>query len=1557
MMENLDNLLDKEMIEELGRLGLEVTGSRAVLRERLRKAQNADVVANVHQDSNSAGIDDDVLPGTRGDASNGHDRDVNARDSACDVSNINKMSKKKLQMELGRLGLSTTGLKMDLKERLRVAMRENVYNEVGRNDDESDEDENEMTHVNQALNEDRGSISIAPNRSGTEERFEDRRSIPITRDRDVTRERSVAALPFGENEFRGRPLMEQPILSFKDVEDALETFSGNGTQNVRRWFTSFEETADLCRWSEIQKIVYLKKLLRGSAKLFANYECHAQSWRALRRALIEEFGTSMSSRQVHKELSVVSKKSNETYQEYVYRVLELASHSEMELESKIQYIIDGIKDDEVNKSILYGATTIKELRQRLMQYEAQQANRNKFRQPMLSKKKIPNQADRTGSTISDNSTRRCFNCGDLRHLGKDCPNKSKGSRCYACGEFGHIAVSCMKDSKRTNKSTPSVRVDALQAPSDKKTYKAVTILGKDTTAVIDPGSDLHLVRSSFYVQLGAPRIRQETVKFCGVGSIERNTLGRFTAEVLVDGLTIKLNIDVVPDHFMGHNFILGGELSDFAEVRICKRTAILTKIDETAETTVKEAGDINGEWSEVLCINTQLEIDDQRSDKVSLDHVINPKIRDRAREMINNYYPKKVKDSGVAMQIVLKDEVPVHQNPRRLSAEQRKTVQQIVKNWISEGVAQPSSSEYASPIVLAKKKNGDPRLCVDYRRLNKKIVRDRYPLPLMEDQLDRLAEATVYCTLDLKDGFFHVPVIKDSRRYTSFVTPDGQYEFLKVPFGLCNSPAVFQRHIRAVFRELAAKDMVLIYLDDLIIPAKEEFECLEKLEQVLVTASDYGLNINWRKCSMLAKRVEYLGHIVEAGTIRPSEKKIAAVSRFPKPTSTKAIQCFLGLTGYFRKFMPQYALIARPLSQLLKNGVKFVFEKEQEQAFENLKMMLSRDPVLKLYRVGAETEIHTDASRFGLGAILLQKNSVDGLLHPIYYASWKTVGAEERYSSYELEVLAVIRALRKFRVYLLGIPFRIITDCKAFTQTMAKKDACLRVAHWALQLEEYDYTVEHRAGVSMRHADALSRNPIECLNVQETHNFLTAQFRQAQAEDSDLQKTIRSVKDGSSKDFIFMNGVLFKENRGNPLLVVPRQMQQEMVIRTHERGHLGWRNTEHLMKQEFWFSRMRSKIKEALKNCVHCLLAEKKQGKAEGWLQPLNKDDRPLETYHVDFLGPISSTKKSYAHILAVVDGFSKFIWLYPTKSTTSEETIRRLEKQATIFGNPRRIISDRGTAFTSHVFQKYCQRENIQHILIATGVPRGNGQVERMNRIIIAMLTKLALSKAEEWYKHVSRVQQFMNSAFNRSIGTTSFEILIGQKMRLRDDPELLDLIQKEQYEAFQYDRISLRDEAKRNITKIQKENCKTFNRKRSQAKKYKVGDIVAIRRTQLGPGLKVSPKFLGPYQIIRTLRNDRYLIKKIGEHEGPNTTSTAVDYLKSWPQHRGWDPEIDLPSGIEDSSDGESDDDGPDSKDSNNPLDIGDDVKIRTAECGNDSNGLTNEPIAWRTRKALGL
>jgi len=740
-----------------------------------------------------------------------------------------------------------------------------------------------------------------------------------------------------------------------------------------------------------------------------------------------------------------------------------------------------------------------------------------------------------------------------------------------------------------------------------------------------------------------------------------------------------------------------------------------------------------------------------------------------------------------------------------------------------------------------------------------------------------------FSTLDLKNGFFHVPIDEASRRYTAFIVPDGQYEFLKVPFGLCNSPSVFQRFINATFKDAIYDGIVLTYLDDLIIPSTDEITEIKNLEAVLKIASEAGLNINWKKCRFLRTKIEFLGHVIENGRVYPSTCKIEAIRRFPEPSNVKQVQSFLGLSGYFRKFVSKYSLIARPLTNLLKSNAKFHFGEEEKRAFNCLKDVLCDKPVLRLYKVNAATELHTDASIDGYGAILLQKNDEDGAFHPVYYASGKTSTAERRYTSYELEVLAIIKALVKFRVYLLGINFKIITDCRAFALTMNKRDLCVRVARWALLLEEFDYVIEHRPGKSMKHVDALSRPIPVCMLIEE-HDGLTVKFKQAQQSDSEVKNVLDAVKRGNVDGYVVKNDLLFKVRDGDVLLVVPKSMRTEIIKRTHDQGHFSVAKTEALLSRDYFIPNVKPKIEKLIRNCVSCILAERKQGKQEGHLNMIEKGEFPLDTFHIDHLGPLPTTKKSYKYIFAVVDAFAKFVWLYATKTTSATEVINRLKKQLFIFGNPRRIISDRGTAFTSKEFTDYCATENIKHVLTTTGVPRANGQVERVNRVLIPLLTKLSDPKREEWFKHLDLAQLYLNCASHRSIGTTPFRVLFGVHARVRENPQIVEMLQKEWIDNFQDARSEIREQARESIMKIQRENRITSAKKRKTARRYNENDLVAIKCTQLGPGLKLANKYLGPYSIIKVLRNDRYVVQKVGEHEGPSRTSTSADHIKPW-------------------------------------------------------------------------
>ncbi|GFY54462.1 transposon Tf2-6 polyprotein [Trichonephila inaurata madagascariensis] len=441
--------------------------------------------------------------------------------------------------------------------------------------------------------------------------------------------------------------------------------------------------------------------------------------------------------------------------------------------------------------------------------------------------------------------------------------------------------------------------------------------------------------------------------------------------------------------------------------------------------------------------------------------------------------------------------------------------------------------------------------------------------------------------------------------------------------------------------------------------------------------------------------------------------------------------------------------------------------------------------------------------------------------------SQKTTPAEEKYSSYELEVLAVVNALKKFRTYLLGNHFKIITDCSAFQKTMDKKDLVTRIARWALLLEEYDYEIVHRSGQRMQDVDALSRYSVTII----TSDTLTAKLQRAQQEVENIQNLNLLIGTNNATDFFTKNEILYKYVDGRELIATPRDMQTEIIKLAHEKGHFSSAKTEEIIKREFFIPNLSKLVQNVIINCVPCILANKKSGK-KGFLNPIPKEDVPLSTYHVDFIGPLPSTNKRYQHILTIVDAFTKFTWLYPVKSTTLDDVLNKLKLQQKTFGNPKRMITDKGSTFNSKGFDDYCTEENIQNLQITTGVPRENGQVERIHRTLIPVFTKLSIDDPTKWYKFVDRLQRILNSTSNRSTKWSSFELLTGVTKRNRDDLYLRNLLMEEMVEELQEQRNQLRQDAKRNIQKIQAENKRTYDRKRKKEPRYRKGDLMAIQR-----------------------------------------------------------------------------------------------------------------------------
>lgn len=1261
-----------------------------------------------------------------------------------------------------------------------------------------------------------------------------------------------------ENALLVRERVAKSDVNLRDVQESLPTFNNDISYPIEKWLRDMADNANTFGLTDLQLLVCVKKLLSGTPKIWLTTQPAFSDWQMFELAIKEEFGQSINSATIHQELAKRRRKPDEPLKEYVLIMTAIARRGEVEDLAIIQYIIDGIQDYEANKAILYGAESLQEFKRKIEIYEQiKQKSKN-------SDIKYGGQRKAEDARKPDRKMDRCYNCGGTDHKVKDCRNKEKGSKCFACNEYGHIASRCpkkqFKSETRPEDDNKNNSMQVSETNNEEKMLKRIKLNGFETQALIDTGSDLNLLKSDEYFKVGMPQLISETKILKGLGSVEVKTLGCFTTKIEVEECEFFTKIHLVPDSAMPMKCILGNELLRNVELTITANEVKFTKPTE-----------------EVFIMQIKVTNDD---DNLNLSHIENDSHKKSILKIIENYKPKPIKTTSVKTKILLRDETPIYQTPRRLAESEKKEVDRQLEEWLDNGIIRPSSSDFSSPIVLVRKKNGSTRICIDYRKLNKQVVKDRYPLPLIEEQIDKLQAGRVFTSIDLKNGFFHVPVDEASTKYTSFVTPSGQFEFLRTPFGFCNSPAIFQRFINDVFRQLLKEEVVIIYMDDVIIPAENEDEAVEKLKKVLKVAEEYGLQIHWTKCQFLCKTIEYLGHEICEGQIRPTENKILAVKRFPEPKTLKSVQSFLGLTGYFRKFIDSYSVIAKPLTNLLKKDNNFKFGEEEKRSYEQLKILLSERPVLCLFKQNAYTEIHTDASKEGIGAILMQKSSEDSKMHPVYYYSKKTNPAERNYTSYELEVLAVISALRKFRVYLLGNQFKIVTDCSAFKNTMSKKELIPRIARWALALEDFDYLIEHRAGLKMKHVDALSRSFTFVVT-----RGTTDRMCEAQKTDARLTPIFELLGKGSYEDYFIKNGVLHKTCEGKDLIVVPKAMQDDIIRKCHEdNGHFAVKKTQEVVEREFWISNVKKKIEVTIANCIPCILANRKRGKEECFLHPIDKGETPLQVYHVDHLGPLQSTRKSYKHIFAVTDAFSKFTWIYPVKSTTAVEVIRKLEIQAEVFGYPQTIISDRGSCFTSGLFQNYCEEKNIKHISTTTGVARGNGQVERVNRTLIPVLAKLSLANPEEWYKYVAKLQRILNSTYHRSIDTTPFKLLFGTRMKDETDIRIKEVVEEEAAIIFDEERQEIRQKAKEQISKVQDENRRDFNKKRKEATKYSLGDLVAIRKTQFCTQSKLLTKFLGPYKVVAVKPCDRYDVEKCSDTEGPNKTSTSADFMKPW-------------------------------------------------------------------------
>ena len=900
---------------------------------------------------------------------------------------------------------------------------------------------------------------------------------------------------------------------------------------------------------------------------------------------------------------------------------------------------------------------------------------------------------------------------------------------------------------------------------------------------------------------------------------------------------------------------------------------------------------------------------EQRLQRILADYptAFSRELRERSAEQLATAYKCRVQ---------LKDPNcrPVKCKERRRSPADEAALRAATEEMLAKGLIQRSTSEWVSQPVLVKKvRDGvvlsEKRPCWDYRFVNDRIKGDAYPLPLPENMFDSLRGSKVFSKLDLTKGFWQVPMAPESMAILAMSTPLGLMEPRFMPFGMKNSPSVFQRAMEAVFGDRIGRG-VLVFVDDILVHTAEVEEHEQLLRWVLKRLVETDYYANPDKCEFFQPEISFLGHVISEKGVAVQQHKVKAVREWPVPQTRKQVKAFLGLTGYYRKFIPSYSQVALPLTELTKESVRYVWGPKEQKAFDALKEALTHADVLAHPDPSRQYLLHTDASGFAIAAVLSQVQA-DGSARPVAYYSKKMSEAERNYRVHDQELLAIFMAMEHWRCYLEGGPYpvKVLSDHRGLTWLNTKAELTGREARWLEKLADFEFTVQYVQGSRNAAADALSRRPDleESTNSQQAPSVTGSapgRLAEVKSEDADqspprprlkivlgavptvtVVNTVMSMAKGLSfldelkraaaadpwysaklKEAAPTDGLL----RDDGLLVtfdgrfyVPadREMQRKLLYEVHDAptgGHLGQRKTLHKLQSMCYWPGMQKDVEDYVQGCVVCGAVKPSQKLPAGLLQPLPIPHRPWEVISMDFVGPLPRTADYYDACLSVMCKFSKRVHLIPTTmEVTAVKTAKLLiDHVFKLHGLPTAIISDRDPRFTAGVWKEVFRAWGTQLRMSSSYHPQTDGQTERMHRVMEAGLRAYANKARTDWADRLPMIEAFYNSSRHESTGKTPFEmdgVVWTDATTLALRSPMTDGIRAQAAEDL-LKGVKAAWEDARLMLLARREAMKRYADRGRRDEKYVKGDRVWLRTEHLARhSTKLSDPYVGPFEVER--------------------------------------------------------------------------------------------------------
>lgn len=837
---------------------------------------------------------------------------------------------------------------------------------------------------------------------------------------------------------------------------------------------------------------------------------------------------------------------------------------------------------------------------------------------------------------------------------------------------------------------------------------------------------------------------------------------------------------------------------------------------------------------------------------------------------------KSLKDNSgrtnlITHHIDVGDAKPVKQRAYNYSPKVLEAMHAELDVFLLEDKVEPSQAEWASPVVMVRKPDESYRFCVDYRQVNKITKGDSYPMPNLSSLLDSLSKARYMSKIDLKNAFLQVPLSDESSKdITSFIVPGrGLFRFKVMPFGLTNSPATFQRLVDKLF----GPDLfpfVIAYLDDILIVTPDFETHCRLLQEVFHRLQKAGLKVNADKCDFCCQEIKYLGYVVTPEGLSTDPDKVAPVINFPPPKTIRQLRRFLGMAGWYRRFIPNFSSIAAPLTALQKKNSRWRWTEDQEHSFDALKEAITSAPILARPDFSLPFVLITDASQVGLGAVLVQVQ--DGIERVITYSSRTLSASERNYSVTERECLAVVWGISNHRQYLEGFEFKVITDHSSLKWLLNLKDPTGRLARWSLKLQQYRFDVEYRKGSQNVVADTLSRIPEVSSLVPDVPESLGS-------HDPWYDQKYLSVKNKPHlyPDWSITGGRLYYlrpnslkssiEATEDDWKLVPRPDQRkEIITQNHDSlqaGHLGISKTYWRISQEYYWPNMLEEVTQYVKRCIICQQVKADNQPPRGMMQKRHISS-PWECVSLDLMGPYPRSLRGKIYLLVFQDVFSRWVELVPLRKATSEVIVEKFRDTIlNRFGCPSRIITDNGSNLVSSCIRAITSICGIKHQRTPFYHSQAN-PVERSNRNVKQIIVSYLKGSHKDWDRYLGEAQFALNSVCQETTKYSPAFLVYGREMkpvspwREQSNDEDLQYSEDEHIKSWAKRMNKLKEIyhiVESHVAKANENQSKRYNLRR-RPDSFQPGNLVLRKRfVQSSKATsfcaKLCPKYEGPYLI----------------------------------------------------------------------------------------------------------